>query len=257
MDHSTRWNLQGKHTLVTGGTRGIGKAIAEEFLALGAQVCIVSRKEPEVNSLVAEWQKNNLPAIGIAADLSYAEGREKLANHLQTQWGKLDILVNNVGTNIRKKTPDYSSAEYHLLMQTNLTSAFHLCQLFYPLLKAAGQSSIVNISSVSGLVHVRSGSIYGMTKGAMNQLTRNLACEWAADGIRVNAVAPWYIETPLAQAVLQDKAYLENILQRTPMGKIGQPEDVAGTVAFLCMPAAAYITGQCIAVDGGFTVYGF
>lgn len=256
-NNSNRWNLQGKFALITGGTKGIGKAIAEEFLGLGGQVCIVSRKETEVNSLVAHWQTNNLPAIGFAADLSNADEREKLTAFIEQQWGKMDILVNNVGTNIRKKTPEYAAAEYHQLMQTNLTSAFHLCQLFYPLLKAAGQSSIVNISSVSGLVHVRSGSIYGMTKAALNQLSKNLACEWANDGIRVNAVAPWYIETPLAKAVLQDKDYLENILQRTPMRKIGQPEDVAGTVAFLCMPAAAYITGQCIAVDGGFTVYGF
>jgi Tropinone reductase 1 len=96
-----------------------------------------------------------------------------------------------------------------------------------------------------------------MTKGAMNQLTKNLACEWAEDGIRVNAVAPWYIETPLAKAVLQDQSYLDNILQRTPMRRIGKPEDVAAAAAFLCMPGAAYITGQCLAVDGGFTVYGF
>jgi tropinone reductase I len=255
--NTNRWNLQGKCALITGGTKGIGKAIAEEFLALGARVCIVARKETEVNSLSAGWQQANLPAMGYTADLSNGEEREKLAAFIGQQWGRLDILVNNVGTNIRKKTPEYPAAEYHLLMQTNLTSAFHLCQLFHPLLKAAGQSSIVNISSVAGLLHVRSGSVYGMTKAAMNQLSKNLACEWAADGIRVNAVAPWYIETPLAKAVLEDKAYLENILQRTPMRKIGQAEDVAATAAFLCMPASAYITGQCIAVDGGFTVYGF
>jgi Tropinone reductase 1 len=252
-----KWNLQGKKALITGGTKGIGRAIAEELLALGAQVCIVARKEAELTGRVSEWQKEHLPATGITADLSNPEERDKLAATLQAQWGKLDILVNNVGTNIRKKTTDYSAAEYHLLMQTNLTSAFHLCQLFHPMLKSAGQSSIINISSVAGLIHVRSGSIYGTTKGAMNQLTKNLACEWAAEGIRVNAVAPWYIETPLAKAVLQDQAYLENILQRTPMGRIGKPEEVAAAVAFLCMPASAYITGQCIAVDGGFTVYGF
>jgi Tropinone reductase 1 len=257
INKANRWNLQGKNALITGGTKGIGKAIAEEFLALGATVCIVSRNANEVNHLVEEWQKENLPAVGIAADLSNADEREKLAAALQMQWGKLHILVNNVGTNIRKKTTEYSASEYHQLMQTNLTSAFHVCQLFHPLLKASGQGSIVNISSVSGLTHVRSGSIYGMTKAAMIQLSRNLACEWAADGIRVNAVAPWYIETPLARAVLQNKEYLDNILERTPMRKIGQPEDVAGAVAFLCMPAAAYITGECVAVDGGFTVYGF
>jgi Tropinone reductase 1 len=257
LNNPNRWNLQGKNAIVTGATKGIGRAIAEEFLALGANVCIIARKEAELNTLLTEWQKDNLPATGITADLSKPEEREKLASSLQGQWEKLDILVNNVGTNIRKKTTTYSASEYHLLMQTNLTSAFNLCQLFHPMLKKAGQGSIVNISSVAGLTHVRSGSVYGMTKGAMNQLTRNLACEWAEDGIRVNAIAPWYIETPLAKAVLQDQAYLDNILQRTPMRRIGKPEEVAAAAAFLCMPAAGYITGQCLAVDGGFTIYGF
>jgi Tropinone reductase 1 len=252
-----RWNLQGKYALITGATKGIGKAIAEEFLALGANVMIVARNADELDSLLRKWQDQQLLVIGAVADISKPADCERVAQHVEANWGKLDILVNNVGTNIRKKTTAYSAAEYHMLMQTNLASAFHLCQLFHPLLKSSAQGSIVNISSVAGLTHVRSGSIYGMTKGAMNQLTKNLACEWAEDGIRVNAVAPWYIETPLAKAVLQDQSYLDNILQRTPMRRIGKPEDVAAAAAFLCMPGAAYITGQCLAVDGGFTVYGF
>jgi Tropinone reductase 1 len=252
-----RWNLQGKYALITGATKGIGKAIAEEFLALGANVMIVARNADELDNLLRKWQDQQLLVIGAVADISKPADCERVAQHVETNWGKLDILVNNVGTNIRKKTTAYSASEYHMLMQTNLASAFHLCQLFHPLLKSSAQGSIVNISSVAGLTHVRSGSIYGMTKGAMNQLTKNLACEWAEDGIRVNAVAPWYIETPLAKAVLQDQSYLDNILQRTPMRRIGKPEDVAAAAAFLCMPGAAYITGQCLAVDGGFTVYGF
>jgi Tropinone reductase 1 len=172
-------------------------------------------------------------------------------------WGKLDILVNNVGTNIRKKTFDYSYDEFDKILHTNLRSAFELSKSLYPLLKKTEQGNIINISSVAGLTHLRTGSIYGMTKAALIQLTKNLAGEWATDGIRVNAVAPWYIRTPLAETVLKNKEYYNEVLSRTPMKKVGNPEDVAAAVAFLCMPSAAYITGQCIAVDGGFTINGF
>jgi Tropinone reductase 1 len=125
------------------------------------------------------------------------------------------------------------------------------------LLQAASGGSIVNISSVAGLAHVRTGAIYGMTKAAMIQLTRNLAVEWAPDQIRVNVVAPWYIQTPLAASVLSNEAYRSEVLSRTPLKRIGEPEEVAAAVAFLCLPAASYITGQCLSVDGGFTVNAF
>jgi Tropinone reductase 1 len=107
------------------------------------------------------------------------------------------------------------------------------------------------------MTHMRTGAPYAMSKAAIIQLTRNLACEWAADGIRVNCIAPWYIDTPLAKTVLQDPDYLDEVLQRTPLGRIGQPEEVAAAVAFLAMGAASYITGQCVAVDGGFMQFGF
>lgn len=124
-------------------------------------------------------------------------------------------------------------------------------------MKKSDQGNVINISSVAGQKHLRTGSIYGMTKAAIIQLTKNLAAEWAEDGIRVNAVAPWYIKTPLAETVLMNKVYYNTVISRTPMKKIGKPEDVSAAVAFLCMPAADYITGQCISVDGGFTIYGF
>ena len=113
------------------------------------------------------------------------------------------------------------------------------------------------ISSVAGLRHVKSGAPYGMTKAAMDQMSRNLAVEWAPDNIRVNSIAPWYIRTPLAAEVLKDPAYLQEVLDCTPSGRIGEPAEVAGIVAFLCMPLAGFITGQTIAVDGGFTINGF
>lgn len=246
---NNRWNLSNKKALITGGTKGIGSAIAKEFIELGASVIIVSRNEPK--------ELFNDKAQFIKTDLSKITEPERLVAKIKQKWGYLDILVNNVGMNIRKKTDEYSKEEYDKIINTNLLSAFELSRLCYPLLKKSTQGNIVNISSVAGQKHIRTGSIYGMTKAAMIQLSKNLAAEWAEDRIRVNAVAPWYIKTPLAESVLKNKEYYDEVINRTPMKKIGAPEDVAATVAFLCMPAAAYITGQCISVDGGFTIYGF
>jgi Tropinone reductase 1 len=150
-----------------------------------------------------------------------------------------------------------SLEEYRAVQEANLVSCFELCRLMYPVLKKNAPSAVVNNASVAGLTHLRTGPSYGMSKAAMIQLTRNLAVEWADDGIRVNAVAPWYIRTPLAEQVLQDPEFLSEVLERTPMKRIGEIEECARLMAFLCMPASAYITGQCVAVDGGFSVFGF
>lgn len=251
------WRLEGQTALVTGGTKGIGRAIAEEFLRLGATTCIVARNADEVLTRVSAWRADNLHAYGIAADVMSADGRQLIFEKLSEIGASLNILVNNVGTNIRKKTIDTTRDDYDHIVATNMTSTFEMCRLFYPMLKSARHSSIVNILSVAGFIHLRTGVPYAMTKAAVAQMTRNLAVEWAADGIRVNAVAPWYIETPLAEQVLSNPEYLAEVISRTPLRRIGKPEEVAGAVAFLCLPASSYITGQCIAVDGGFSINGF
>ncbi|CAH2060162.1 unnamed protein product [Thlaspi arvense] len=171
--------------------------------------------------------------------------------------GKLNILVNNVGTTIYKPTTKYTAEDFSFLMTTNLESAFHLSQLAHPLLKTSGSGSIVFISSAAGVVHMSIGPIYGATKGAMNQLARNLACEWARDSIRANSVCPWFITTPLTHDSLNDEDFKKEAERMTSIGRIGEANEVSPLVAFLCLPSASYTTGQTICVDGGATVNGF
>ncbi|PPR85848.1 hypothetical protein GOBAR_AA34841 [Gossypium barbadense] len=311
---SNRWSLQGMTALVTGGTRGIGRAIVEELGGLGARVHTCSRNENELDKALVDWKSLGFEVSGSICDVSIAAQRQSLMETVSSLFDcKLNILINNVGTNIRKPMVDFTVEEVSTLLATNFESVFNLCQLAYPLLKTSGSGSVVFTSSVSGFVSLKSMSLQGATKGAINQLTRNLACEWAKDNIRSNAVAPWYIRTSMVEQllnsvlvltaqfpgivnlnlpsfkissrlmilesmkrftgndlfailnvnskcstdVLSNKEYLEEVYSRTPLGRLGDPTEVSSLVAFLCLPASSYITGQIICVDGGMSVNGF
>ena len=243
-----RWSLAGKTALVTGATAGIGLAIAEELMRFGAHVVGVARDRERL----ARWEREHAGARGIAADVTVAAERESLFEQLD----RLDILVNNAGTNIRRKAVDFAYSEYERVREANMDAPFEICRLAWPLLRVSQKASVINVVSVAAFRHLGTGVPYAMTKAAVAHMTLGLAAEWARDGIRVNAVAPWYIRTPLAEPVLADPDRLADILAATPLGRIGEPHEVASLAAFLCMPAASYITGQCIAVDGGFSVSG-
>ena len=254
-----RWRLDGQLALVTGGSAGIGRAIARELLGFGADVLVVARDatalERAREELAEEFPQREVHAF--VADVADDEQRREVLDWIEDQGDGLNILVNNAGGNRRRAAVDYTEDEWRQVFEVNLFSAFELSRYAHPLLTKHAASSIVNVGSVSGLTHVRTGSPYGASKAALHQLTRNLACEWAEDGIRVNSVAPWYIRTRRTSQALSDPDYLDEVLERTPMGRVGEPEEVAAAVAFLCLPAASYITGECIAVDGGFLRYGF
>ncbi|GGJ97229.1 tropinone reductase [Luteimonas terricola] len=245
--------------LVTGGSAGIGRAIAAELLGFGARVLIAARDgdalEATREELLEEHPEGDVRAL--IADVADDEQRRELLDWVEDQGEGLNILVNNAGGNLAKSSIDYTEDEWREIFEVNLFSAFELSRYAYPLLTQHAASAIVNVGSVSGAVHVRTGAPYGMSKAALQQMTRNLACEWAEDGVRVNSVAPWYIRTRRTSPALADPDYLDDVLLRTPMGRIGEPEEVAAAVAFLCLPAAGYVTGECIAVDGGFLRYGF
>jgi NAD(P)-dependent dehydrogenase (short-subunit alcohol dehydrogenase family) len=250
------WTLEGKLALITGASRGIGKAIAEEFLNLGCKIICVGRNRDDIQQVTRYWQEQGHFAIGVAADITDATDRARIGAAIEEHGATLDIVVNNAATTIRKKLHDYTESEYRGIFDANVVGLLEICRTAFPYLKAAGHSSVINIASVAGMTDVQSGAVYGLSKGAIIQLGRNLAAEWAEWGIRVNTVSPWYTNTPMAEAVLTDTERLNRILSRTPLGRVGEPEEVAAVVAFLAMDKSSYVTGQNIAVDGGFLAKG-
>lgn len=252
-----RWRLDGHMALVTGASAGIGMACAAALARAGAEVALVAR-DGEALEGAAQALRDDQPGARLrlfSADVTDPVQRRELFAWLSP--GPLSIVVNNAGGNRQAVALESSEAELLAIFSANAASAFEISRLAHPLLCRAGEAAIVNIGSVSGLRHVRTGVAYGMAKAAVHQMTRNLACEWAADGIRVNAVAPWYTRTRRTSDALADPDYLDEVLAATPLARIAEPADVAAAVLFLCLPAAASITGQVLAVDGGFSAHGF
>jgi Tropinone reductase 1 len=241
------WTLARQRVVVTGASKGLGRATVVELCGLGATVLGVGRNEAELASL-QEATGCAVCSVDLAKDVQPV-----------VDWvgeGPLHGLVNNAGINIRKSLADTTDADLDALMGVNLRAGFALCRDLHPALERAG-GAVVNVSSVASSRAIRTSTAsYAASKGALDSLTTFLAATWGPSGVRVNAVAPWYVRTPLAEQVLADPVKAASILERTPLGRVGEPEDVARAVAFLLMPASSWITGAVLPVDGGFLALG-
>ena len=251
------WDLQGKVAIVTGGNGGIGLGMAQGLSAAGATVVIAARNADKSAAAVASILASGGKASAIAVDVTdEADCQAMVAATLKTH-GRLDILVNNAGINIRKRPEDYTLAEWQQVLQTNLSSAFICSQAAYPEMKRSSQGKIINIGSMMSIFGTAFTTPYAASKGGIVQMTRALACAWAADNIQVNAVLPGWVDTELTQTARKDIAGLhERVLARTPAGRWGEAHDFAGIAVFLASAASDFITGAAIPVDGGYSVQG-
>ncbi|MGV3488636.1 MAG: SDR family NAD(P)-dependent oxidoreductase [Tuberibacillus sp.] len=251
------FRLDGRTAIVTGGGRGIGQALAVGLAEAGADVAVIARTKEDLEKTVQMIEDAGQKGLAIPADMTDREAVHAAVDTVANEWGHIDILVNNAGMNIRSKALEVTDEEWHKIMETNLHSAFMMSQETAKVMKDQGKGKIINITSVGGHVALRTGVVYAATKAALIQMTKTLAIEWAQYGININAVGPWYFKTPLTEKLLADEEYLNDILVRTPIKRVGELEDLAGPVVFLAGDGANYITGQTLFVDGGMTIYGF
>ena len=248
------WNLKNKKVLVTGGTKGIGKATVYEFLELGASVLFNARNNQEVKAFELELKQKKFNATGIVADISIKEDQEKLSKWIESNWASLDILVNNAGYGINKPLNELTSEDYKNVVDTILIAPFEILLLMYPLLLKGNNSSVINVASVAGILNANTGLPYAASKAGLIHQTKCLAAEWAKDGIRVNSISPWFTDTPRAENLLKNKLVLNKILDRTPLKRVAKSEEIASVIAFLAMDKSSYITGQNIIIDGGMSI---
>lgn len=250
------WSLEGMSVVVTGAGRGIGAAIVAEFLRHGASVVGAARTQNDLDVLRSAHPEAVDRLEVFQADITEPHARDRLIERAKLSFGGLDVLVNNAGGAFRASALESSTADFQRLLDLNLIASFELAKLAHPMLKASACGSIVNISSITSQVALSSRVLYGTSKAALDHLTRALAVEWGGDGIRVNAVLPWFTRTAMTAKVLADPEWSDRILQATPLARVAEPEDIARAAAFLAMPAAHFITGQLLAVDGGFLAKG-
>lgn len=252
------FDLSGKRALITGGTRGIGRATAEAMAAAGAAVVVSSRKADACDAVAAEIRAaGGGEAVGIACNVSHEAEIEQLVVGALAAFGGIDILVCNAAVNpYMGPLSGIDDAAYDKILTTNVKNVLKLCNLVIPGMAERRDGSVVIVSSIAALKGSRSLGAYAISKAADVQLARNLAMEWGPDNVRVNAVLPGLVKTDMARALWENPETHEKALEGYPIGRLGEPEDLAGAILFLASPAASWITGQALPVDGGATIAG-
>jgi 2-dehydro-3-deoxy-D-gluconate 5-dehydrogenase len=250
----TMFDLTGRVAVITGGNTGIGFGIAAGFAQAGAAVVVAGRRAEKNAEAVAALERGGAKALAVTVDVRDEQACRDLMERAAGQFGRLDILVNNAGMAIRKQPEDYSVAEWHEVVDVNLTSAFVCSQAAYPHMVKSGGGKIVSIGSMLSIFGASFAVAYGASKGGIVQMTKGLAVAWAKDNIQANAILPGWIDTDLTRSARQQVAGLnERVLARTPAARWGTPEDLAGLAVFLASPASDFITGAAIPVDGGYS----
>ena len=253
----TLFDLTGKVAVVTGGNGGIGLGMARGLAAAGCDVVVAARNADKSSRAVKELEGLGVRAAAIAVDVADEPSVETLIARAVDAFGRIDIVVNNAGTNVRKPPEELALAEWHHVMDTNLTSAFLVSRAAYPHMKRQGGGKVINIGSMMSIFGVRFAPAYAASKGGIVQLTKVMATAWAGDNIQVNAVLPGWIDTELTQGARKQIATLhDSVLKRTPAGRWGVMADMSGVAVFLASPASDFVTGTAIPVDGGYSIQG-
>jgi 2-deoxy-D-gluconate 3-dehydrogenase len=251
------FDLTGRVAIVTGGNGGLGLAMARGLAGAGAAIAIAARDQEKSEAAVKQLGASASRCRFYAFEASSAQSGRKLVDNVVSDFGHCDILINNAGMNIRKAPEEISETEWHQILDVNLGAALFCAQAVYPHMKTAGRGKILNIGSMYSLFGAPTVAAYAASKGGLIQLTRSLACAWAPDNIQVNAILPGWLDTELTRRARQQVADLHDyVLSRTPAGRWGAPDDVAGAAVFFCSSAADFVTGATLAVDGGYSARG-
>jgi 2-deoxy-D-gluconate 3-dehydrogenase len=251
------FDLTGRAAIITGGNGGIGLGMARGLANAGAAVAIVGRNAAKSDAVVADFKQRGVKAISIVADVTDAAAVAAMVEQTRREFGRIDILINNAGINIRKPPHQLALEEWDSVIKTNLTSAFLCSQAVYPAMKAAGGGKIINIGSMMSIFGASFAPAYAASKGGIVQFTRSCAVAWAADNIQANAVLPGWIDTELTQGARRDVAGLhDKVLARTPAARWGDIADFGGIAVFLSSSASDFVTGTAIPIDGGFSIAG-